>query len=158
MHVIIFFLGPHLWHMEVPRLEVQSELRRRPTPEPQQLGIQAESATYTTTHSNVWSLTHWVRPGIEPESSWMLLGFTNHWAMTETPNCALLDVCRLYANYISIKLFFNCFFLSFFSLFWPHLQHRKVPGPGIRLQPTPQLWKWQILNLLYHSGNSFLLF
>ena len=25
-----FFLGPHLWHMEVPRLEVKSE----PTPQP----------------------------------------------------------------------------------------------------------------------------
>ena len=31
----------------------------------QQLGIWAESVTYTTTHGNAGSLTHWARPGIE---------------------------------------------------------------------------------------------
>ena len=30
----------------------------RPTPEPQQLGIRAVSATYTTAHGNARSLTH----------------------------------------------------------------------------------------------------
>ena len=39
-------------------------------------GIQASSATYPTAHSNAGSLTHfWVRPGIKPTSSWMLVGF-----------------------------------------------------------------------------------
>ena len=33
------------------------------------------SATYTTAHSNAGSLTHWVRPGIEPVSSWILVRF-----------------------------------------------------------------------------------
>ena len=33
------------------------------------------SATYTTAHSKAWSLTHWVRPGIEPTTSWFLVGF-----------------------------------------------------------------------------------
>ena len=28
-------------------------------------------------------LTHWARPGIEPMSSWTLVGFVNHWAATE---------------------------------------------------------------------------
>ena len=37
-------------------------------------------------HSNARSLTHWVRPGIEPVSSWMLVGFINHWATTGTPS------------------------------------------------------------------------
>ena len=35
----------------------------------QQCQIWATSATYTTTHSNVESLTHWARPGIKPVSS-----------------------------------------------------------------------------------------
>ena len=35
-----FFLGMHLWHMEVPRLEAESELQ------------------LTTAHSNARSLTH----------------------------------------------------------------------------------------------------
>ena len=37
-HIYIFvFLGPHLWHMEVPRLGVESELScsHWPTPRPQ---------------------------------------------------------------------------------------------------------------------------
>ena len=33
------FLGPHPWHMQVPRLGVKSELCLWPTPQPRQLGI-----------------------------------------------------------------------------------------------------------------------
>ena len=33
------------------------------------------SVTYTTAHSNARSLTHWARPGIEPVSSGILVGF-----------------------------------------------------------------------------------
>ena len=36
---------------------------------------QAASVTYTAAHSNAGSLTHRVRPGIEPTSSWILVGF-----------------------------------------------------------------------------------
>ena len=46
-----------------------------PTPQPQQCQIWAASLTYTTAHSNVGSLSHWVRPGIEPASSWILAKF-----------------------------------------------------------------------------------
>ena len=38
--------------------------------QPQQRKIQAESSTYTTAHDNPGSLTYWVRPGIEPATSW----------------------------------------------------------------------------------------
>ena len=34
---------------------------------------------------NSGSLTPWVGPGIEPTSSWILVGFVNHWAMMGTP-------------------------------------------------------------------------
>ena len=44
----------------------------QPMPQPQQLGVQAASVAYT---SNSGSLTHWVRPGIKPICSWILLGF-----------------------------------------------------------------------------------
>ena len=54
-------------------------------PEPQQCRIWAASATYTTAHSNAGSPTHWVRPGIEPATSWFLVRFINHWAMMGTP-------------------------------------------------------------------------
>ena len=50
---LFVFLGPQQWCMEVPRLEVKSELQ----PVPPQLGrIQAASAAYTTAHGNAGSL------------------------------------------------------------------------------------------------------
>ena len=39
--------------------------------------IQATSATYTAAWGNAASLTHWVRPGIEPTSSWTLCWVLN---------------------------------------------------------------------------------
>ena len=42
--------------------------------------------TYTTAHGKARFFTHWVRPGIEPETSWFLLGFINHWATMGTPH------------------------------------------------------------------------
>ena len=38
-----------------------------------------------TAHGNGGSLTHWVRPGIKPTSSWILVGFVNHWATMGIP-------------------------------------------------------------------------
>ena len=35
--LFFYFLQPHLWHVEVPRLKVESELQLRPTPQPQEL-------------------------------------------------------------------------------------------------------------------------
>ena len=75
---LFVFLGPHPWHMEVPKLEVHSKL---------------SLPTYTTAHSNAGSLTHWARPGIEPTSSWMLVGFVNCWATVGTPWLTFLNDC-----------------------------------------------------------------
>ena len=44
-----------------------------PTPEPQQRGIRAAFASYTTAQGNAGSLTHWARTGNKPVSSWMLV-------------------------------------------------------------------------------------
>ena len=46
--------------------------------------------TYTTAHGNTRSLTHWVRPGIEPVSSRILVRFINCWATTTTPEQFLI--------------------------------------------------------------------
>ena len=46
----------------------QSHSNTRSKPPQQQLGIQAESATYITAHGNARSPIQWVRPGIEPTS------------------------------------------------------------------------------------------
>ena len=53
-----WFLGPHPWPMEVPGLGVQSELQLPTNTTATATQDQAESATYTTGHSNAGSLTH----------------------------------------------------------------------------------------------------
>ena len=45
----------------------------QPIPQPKQHGIWDTSVTYTTAHGDAESLTHWMRPGIEPISSGSLL-------------------------------------------------------------------------------------
>ena len=54
--VVVFILGPHPQHVEVPRLWVESE------PLAYAIAIatqdQAMSVTYTTAHDNTRSLTH----------------------------------------------------------------------------------------------------
>ena len=61
-----------------------------PTPQPQQRGIPTMSATCTTAHDNTRSLTHWVRPGIKPASSQILVGFVICWATMGTPRIYIL--------------------------------------------------------------------
>ena len=48
--------------------------------------MQAASATYTIAHGNTGSSAHWVRPGIEPATSWFLAVFVNHCATMGTPH------------------------------------------------------------------------
>ena len=54
----------------------------QPMPQPQQCRIRDVSVTYTRTHCNTRSLTHWAGPRIEPTSSWILVGF-----VTTEPQC-----------------------------------------------------------------------
>ena len=61
-----------------------------PTPQPQQRGIQAASATYTAAHGKARSFTHWARPGIELASLRLLVRFVNHWATMGTPDAGIL--------------------------------------------------------------------
>ena len=72
--------------------------------------IGAAAASLCNSHSNarselsLWpmlqfgstrSLTHWVRPGIQPASSWILVVFLTHWATIGTPkSCWFLSESR----------------------------------------------------------------
>ena len=71
--VLFCFLGPHFWQGS------NWSCSCRPTPQPRRQQSWASSVTYTAAHSNDVSLTHWVRPGIKPTSSWILVRFGN-WA------------------------------------------------------------------------------
>ena len=71
-----FFLGPHLWHMEVSGLGLN--------PTTQQHQIWAASATYTAASSNAGSL-NWLSQAREPTSLQILVGFSTLWATMGTP-------------------------------------------------------------------------
>ena len=58
------FLGLYLQHMEIPRLEVKSELQLPAYPTATATLDLSGAATYTIAHGNTGSLTNWVRPGI----------------------------------------------------------------------------------------------
>ena len=66
---LFVFLGLQPQHMEVPRLGANSSCSHWPIPQPQKHQTQAVSAAYTTAHGNTGSLTHLVRPGLQPASS-----------------------------------------------------------------------------------------
>ena len=107
------FLGPHPWHMQVPRLGVESAVV--PSRSPQQYQIWASSVTYTTARGNPGSLTHWASPGIEPASSWLSVRFVFAEPHQELPP-------RLIWNYKALKIFLQsnenklvfCFLYFFF--------------------------------------------
>ena len=84
IYLFFCFLGPHLWHLKFPKLVVESEL---------QLPAYT-TATAMPDSSCIWNLHHssvqcWIlnpqRPGMEPATSWFLVGFVNHCTMTGTP-------------------------------------------------------------------------
>lgn len=62
----------------------------QPMPQPQQCGIRAASAIYTTAHGNTRSLTHWVRPGMEPASSRTLCQVLNLLSHNESSHPPIL--------------------------------------------------------------------
>ena len=77
---------------------------RWPTPQPQ-WQIRAMSVTYS--HSNAGSLTHLVRPGIEPATSWLPVRFVSAGPRRE---------------------------LLFFCFLWSHLWHMEVLRLGVKME------------------------
>ena len=54
-------------------------------------GIRATATSLHHSHSNARSLTHWARPGIEPTSSWFLVGFVSAAPQWELPEHCYLE-------------------------------------------------------------------
>ena len=142
---IFCFLGPHLRRMEIPRLGVKLELQLRPMPQPRQRQIQATSAIYTAACGNAGSLTHWARPGIEPASSRILIGFISTELQRE-----LLKIFFIFL--IFIYLFFLLFLWAAPTAYGGSrargrigavvtslCQRHSNAGSEPRLQPTSQL-------------------
>ena len=97
--VCFVFLGPNLWHIKVPRLGVESEVQllayvtATATPDPSIFNLHCSSRQSCIARS----LTHGVGPGIEPSSSWKLVGF-----ITAEPQRELLTSCS-YLEMLSWK-------------------------------------------------------
>ena len=122
---------------------------------PQQHQIQ--TAVYTIAQGNAVSLTHWVRPGIEPITSWILVRFVTCWATTGTPVYKLwwlpfwlvwgdtsLLICISLMVILSI---FSCFpFLPFVCLLW-----RKVYLDLLTIFRLPFVFKSKVVWRLIHG-------
>ena len=78
--VFLFFFffraSPMAYGSSQAGVELELQLPSYTTaPQPQQCRIWAVSVAYSTAHSNTGALTHWAGPGMEPESSWILVEF-----------------------------------------------------------------------------------
>ena len=87
-----------------------------PMPQPQQLGVWATSVTYNVSHGNARFLTHWVRPGNEPEPSWILVGSLTTEPWRELPPAILLISMTIPLTWKNFYCFF--FFHRHLSLFY----------------------------------------
>ena len=97
LFIFVFLLEPNLRPMEIPKIGVTLELQLLTYPQPRQHRIQATSTTYTTQLAATLDLyPHWARPGTEPESSWILVGF-----VTPAPQRELLEFAY---NFIDIAV------------------------------------------------------
>ena len=83
--LLFWFLGPQVQHMEVPRLEVKSELQLLAYATA--TSKQDPSCVCNLHHSSQQCpiLNHRTGPRIKAASSWILVGFITHWAVTGTP-------------------------------------------------------------------------
>ena len=83
--LLFCFLGPKLWQMEVLRLRVKLELHllayttTTATPDPSRI------CNLHHAHDHTGSLIHWVRPGIEPGSSQILVRLITTGPQRELP-------------------------------------------------------------------------
>ena len=134
------FLGLHLWHMEVPRPGVKSELQL----------LAYTTATQDLSHicnlhhssGNTRSLTHWARLGIEPTSSWILSGFITQWVTTGTPYFSFSIAFILFFNILNLEFQLHNINQSYFlskslNLVMINLWERS--SSNMHAQPTPSL-------------------
>ena len=107
--------------------------------------IQDVSVTYTTAHGSAGSLTHWVRPGIKPVSSRMLVRFISaeqRWELTycHFKPCFPIDFVVLLCSFCVCVWFAE--FLLYYS--W-------VPFSLIFCESMPCFWF--VITLLFKYVN-----
>ena len=102
-----------------------------PMLQPQQCRIWAVSVIYTTAYGNAGSLIHWVRLGIIPASSWILVRFVNCWATTRTSDVWILRYSDTSMRVVLVQTKDQgC--------------HEKVPTPTLKEQGVPMFYGRQL--------------
>ena len=132
-----------------------------PTPQPQQCRIQAASVTYTTVYSITNPLTHRLRPGVEPASSWILVRFFSFflgrhpWHM-EVPSLGVEWKLQLPAYTTATAMPDPSHTCDLHHSSWQH----RIPDPPSEARDRAHILmdiSW-ILNPLGHDGNSNMTF
>ena len=127
--------------MVVPRLGVTWQL--------QPLAYATATATWDPScicnlHHNVVSLTHWVRQGIEPASSWILVRFISTAVQQELRKSMFWILIwflgSTFQSFDILSLYWShglCYFILFLFL-GLHPQHMEVPRCGVKSElPLP---------------------
>ena len=134
-HTFFFvFLGLHLWHMEVPSLEVESELQLLAYTTVTAMLDPSRSLNLPQLVTMMDPLNHWVRrPGVKPASSCILARFLTSRATMKLLSVILLiifAVCVTETTKIYCQLFF--FFFWLLLLFFGCAQDmQKFLGQGL---------------------------
>ena len=108
------FLGLHVRHMEIPRLGVELELQlltyvtATATQDP---GSEPHLWPTPQLMGNARSLTHWARPGIEPASSWIKVGFITDDPRWELPRKMSLKI-EVGKNTLFVLKFYCSIFIN----------------------------------------------
>ena len=105
MHNKLFFFFFFFW--KFPGYGSNWSCSHWPLLQSQQPQIWASSATYSTAQVNAGSLTHWTRPGIEPVSSWILVGFVATEPQRELHNVLLQSLIILFLHTHIFKINFS---------------------------------------------------
>ena len=109
----LFFLSFFAWGVHTngifnPRLGVKSELRLPAWTTATAMPDLSQSVIYTTPQGSAGYLIYWAGPGVEPASSWILVGFITPESQWELPDYLVL-----------IRSFFSSFLNSCWnSYFW----------------------------------------
>ena len=87
---LLFLCVLHLWHLEVPRLEVQSDTAAGLHHNHSNAGSKPHLQPTPQLMAKPRSLTHQARPEIRPASSWILVGFISAAPQQELPKIYFL--------------------------------------------------------------------
>ena len=113
------------------------------------------SATYTAAHGNARFLTHWVRPGIEPTSSWVLVTFITAepwWELHSVSSLRKMGLClrfNVWTSVMLIKHHLSQDTLLHKRLTWVWTAHFSLLSLFVP-------WVLRIMSVVYHKHLSFL--